>query len=148
MRMDQFHAPLTYKIIGAAQKVHKTLGSGFLEKVYANSLAIELTDLGLKVQVRHPIDVRYNGQVVGEYFADLLVDDLVILEIKAVEQLCEAHEVQLVNYLRATRIELGLVDQLRTGAPYQTPHPHQRPEAATELTLFCVPSVKSVSICV
>jgi GxxExxY protein len=109
MRMDQFHAGLTYKIIGAAKKVHRTLGSGFLEKVYANSLAIELTDLGLTVQVRHPIDVRYNGVVVGEYFADLLVDDLVILEIKALEQLCEAHEVQLVNYLRATSIELGLL---------------------------------------
>jgi GxxExxY protein len=103
------HADLTRKIIGAARRVHRTLGTGFLEKVYENSLALELTDAGLIVAQSAPIEVRYRGQVVGVYEADILVNDLVVLELKAVEQLVTPHEVQLVNYLRATRIEVGLL---------------------------------------
>ena len=109
MRMDQFHADLTYQIIGAAKRVYRTLGAGFLERVYVSALCIELAELGLAVVREQAIDVHYRGQIIGEFFADLIVNDLVIVEVKSVEQLCEAHEVQLVNYLRATRVELGLL---------------------------------------
>ena len=108
MRVDRFHAELTYKVIGGARRVFRALGSGFLEKVYLNSLAIELRESGLKVEIRVPIEVYYRGSLVGQYYADLLVEDLVIVEVKAVEHIIEAHEVQLLNYLRGTRIELGL----------------------------------------
>ena len=101
------HADLTRKIIAAARRVHRTLGTGFLEKVYENSLALELKDAGLIVAQSEPIEVRYRGQVVGIYEADILVNDLVILELKAVEQLVVPHEVQLVNYLRVPALRLG-----------------------------------------
>ncbi|MEA2032351.1 MAG: GxxExxY protein [Euryarchaeota archaeon] len=100
---------ITENIIGAAQKVHNTLGYGFLEKVYQNSLAIELQTLGFDVEVEQPIAVQYRGEIVGNYVADIVVDGKVILEIKAVKELSEIHEVQLVNYLKATGIEVGLL---------------------------------------
>ena len=103
------HHHITEKIIGAAYKVHNTLGSGFLEKVYQNSLAIELKSLDFIVDVEKPIKVYYNGEVVGNYIADITVDDKVILEIKAIKELADIHEVQLVNYLKATGIEVGLL---------------------------------------
>ena len=100
---------LTKMIIGCAYKVHNTLGSGFLEKVYENALRIELERLGRKVKQQEPINVSYEGQVVGEYFADLWVDDSVVIELKAVQTLVKRHEVQLVNYLAATNIDNGLL---------------------------------------
>jgi len=103
------HADLTRKIIGAVQRVHRVLGSGFLEKVYENALVIELRDIGLNLVQQAPIEVTYRGQVIGVFQADLLIEECVILEIKAVETLISAHEVQLVNYLRATQIEVGLL---------------------------------------
>jgi len=103
------HKELTERIIGAAYKVHKTLGHGFLEKVYRNSLVLELRKNGLEAQVEVPIEVRYEGVVVGEYFADIIVNNTVILELKAVEALTTAHEVQLVNYLTATGKDIGLL---------------------------------------
>lgn len=103
------HHDITEKIIGAAYKVHNTLGSGFLEKVYQNSLAIELKSLGFLSDLEKPIKVLYNGEVVGDYIADIIVDDKVILEIKAIKELSSIHEVQLVNYLKATGIEVGLL---------------------------------------
>ena len=103
------HADLTYLIIGCVQRVHRALGAGFLEQVYQNALIIELREAGLEVLPQAPIEVRYREQVVGVYRADLLVNGLVIVEIKAVENVLEAHEVQLVNYLRATDIEVGLL---------------------------------------
>jgi len=108
-REPNLHAGLTYRIIGAVQQVYRTLGAGFLEKVYGNALALELSTLGLRVETEVPIKVYYRDQVVGFFEADVLVEALVILELKAVEQLVEIHEVQLVNYLRATEIELGLL---------------------------------------
>ena len=93
---------LTQQIIGCAYKVHNTLGPGFLEKVYENALRIEPQKLGLAVKQQEPIDVEYDGQVVGEYYADLWVDERVIVELKAVQMLGKEHEVQLVNYLTAT----------------------------------------------
>lgn len=100
---------LTQKIIGCAYKVHNALGPGFLEKVYENALRIELEKLGLDVKQQEPINVGYEGQVVGEYYADLWVDGRVVIELKAVQTLTQRHEVQLVNCLTATGIEDGLL---------------------------------------
>lgn len=100
---------LTKQIIGLAYKVHNTLGMGFLEKVYENALKIELEKAGLAVKQQEPINVYYEGQMVGEYYADLWVDNRVIIELKAVRTLDKVHEVQLVNYLSATRVNTGLL---------------------------------------
>jgi GxxExxY protein len=95
-------------VVQSFYEVYGTLGSGFLEKVYENALALELERRGLRVQKQAPIQVYYAGQVVGEYFADLLVEGCLIVEIKAAEELAVEHEAQLLNYLKATRIDLGL----------------------------------------
>ena len=100
---------LTQVIIGCAYKVHNALGSGFLEKVYENALRIELEKLGHNIKQQEPINVMYEGQVLGEYYADLWVDETVVIEVKAVQALARIHEVQLVNYLSATGIDTGLV---------------------------------------
>ena len=84
---------LTQKIIGCAYKVHNALGPGFLEKVYENSLRIELERLGLEVKQQEPINVTYDGQVVGEYYADLWIDGRVVIELKAAQALVKQHEV-------------------------------------------------------
>ena len=100
---------LTENIIQAAYTVHNTLGYGFLEKVYQNALVIELAKRGIKADSEKPIKVFYEGQIVGDYVCDLIVDDKVILELKAVKELNDIHEVQLVNYLKATGVEVGLL---------------------------------------
>ena len=103
------HSDITEKIIKATYAVHNTLGFGFLEKVYQNALAIEIRKAGMNVQQEHPIVVYYENIIVGEYFADLVVDEKIILELKAVKELSPAHETQLVNYLKATGMEVGLL---------------------------------------
>ena len=103
------HRELTEKIIGAAFEVHREMGPGFLEKVYEGALAQELTSRGVPVRCQAEIRVRYKGQEVGVYYADLLVDDNVVCEIKAVESLSSAHEAQLLHYLKATGIKVGLL---------------------------------------
>lgn len=103
------HEKLTEQIIQAFYTVYHTLGYGFLEKVYENSLAIELRKLGLGVVQQAEIKVYYAGVVVGEYYADLLVADAVIVEIKAARALLAEHEAQLLNYLKATPYEVGLL---------------------------------------
>jgi GxxExxY protein len=103
------HEDITKKIINAFYKVNNTLGYGFLEKVYENAMVIELKKLGCKVLQQQNIKFYYETKEVGDYFADLLVDDLVIIELKAAESLCEEHEAQLINYLKATNIEIGLL---------------------------------------
>lgn len=103
------HSDVTDKIIGAAYKVYNALGYGFLEKVYENAMAIELNRLGLTVKQQEPVKVLYEGEVVGDYVADLVVEGKVIVELKAVSVLDKVHEVQLVNYLKATEIEVGLL---------------------------------------
>jgi GxxExxY protein len=95
--------------VGAAMKVHSALGPGFLESVYQNALIWELQKLGLQVDAQRPITVHYDGKVVGVFTADLLVNDSLILELKANQLLARAHEVQLVNYLVATGIDEGLL---------------------------------------
>ncbi|HKS57703.1 MAG TPA: GxxExxY protein [Steroidobacteraceae bacterium] len=100
---------LTRIIIGCAISVHRALGPGFLESVYQNALAHELSKAGLEVHREKRIQVRYDGALVGDFFADMLIQDSVLIENKAVQVLNRAHEVQLVNYLVATQIETGLL---------------------------------------
>jgi GxxExxY protein len=100
---------LTKTIIGCAFKVHNALGCGFVEKVYENALRIELLRHGLEVKQQEAIKVYYEDEVVGDYYADLWVDERVIVEVKAVRSLSKAHEVQLVNYLTATDVDIGLL---------------------------------------
>jgi GxxExxY protein len=101
------HSDLTQIIIGVFFSVYNQLGYGFTEKVYENALAIELASQGIPVKQQKPVNVYYNGQRVGEYFADLVVNDMVILELKAVRELLPEHEAQLLNYLKATEMEVG-----------------------------------------
>ena len=103
------HEELTNKIIKAFYKAYNTLGYGFLEKVYQNALYLELIGEGFLVDKQYQINVFYNGERVGEYYADLIVNGLVIIELKAHECLIEEHENQLINYLKATTIEVGLL---------------------------------------
>jgi GxxExxY protein len=100
---------LSGQVIGAAMKVHSALGPGFLESVYQNALIWELQKGGLKAEAGKAISVRYDGQIVGAFTADLLVNDCLIVELKATQSLAKAHEVQLVNYLVATGIGEGLL---------------------------------------
>lgn len=99
----------TEKIIKLFYKVYNVLGYGFRERVYENALAIELETAGFETSQQHEIKVYYNGQVVGEYYADLLVDNLIICEIKATRHLIAENEAQLLNYLKATTFEVGLL---------------------------------------
>ncbi|MEK6301986.1 MAG: GxxExxY protein [Acidobacteriota bacterium] len=103
------HEDLTGQIIKAFYKVYNELGYGFLEKVYENALALELESVGPRVGRQRPIKVYYLGRQVGDYYADLIVEDLVIIELKCADALCEANEAQLLNYLKATDIEVGLL---------------------------------------
>jgi GxxExxY protein len=100
---------LTERVIRCAFTVSNTLGCGFLEKVYENALAHELREAGLKVEQQHPITVYYDGQVVGDYAADLLVDGTLLVELKAVKELDDIHLAQCLNYLRATNLRLCLL---------------------------------------
>ena len=100
---------LTEKIIGCAYRVYNTMGSGFLESVYEKCLAIELEMAGLEAEFQKPIDVFYTSQQVGNFIADIFVENQVIVELKAVRRLVPVHEVQLVNYLAATKIQVGLL---------------------------------------
>ncbi len=99
----------TRRIIKCFYEVYNTLGYGFLEKVYEISLYKELIANGFQCERQKKIEVFYKGESVGEYYADILVDNEIILELKAAESVCEEHEYQLINYLKATNIELGLL---------------------------------------
>jgi len=103
------HSDLTDKILSCFYDVYNRLRYGFLEKVYENALKYELEKRGFKVESQKKIEVFYDGLRVGEYYADLVVDDLVIIELKAAEELCVEHSYQLLNYLRATKLEVGLL---------------------------------------
>lgn len=103
------HSELTGKILGAFFQLHKELGFGFPEKVYEAALEVLLTEIGLIVERQKDIFVYFHGKVVGEYRADMIVNGLVLIEIKSVEQLTAAHDAQLLNYLKATEMEVGLL---------------------------------------
>jgi GxxExxY protein len=119
----------TEKIIGCPMTVHRALGPGFLESVYENALAHELHKAGLKVECQRPLTVTYGGIVVGNFIADMLVDDAVLIENKAVQAIAAAHEVQVVNYLAATGIEIGLVLNFGSGSlEFRRKHRTYRPK--------------------
>jgi GxxExxY protein len=100
---------LAGQVIGAAMKVHRTLGPGFLESVYQKALLYELAKAGVKVESNRAIQVHYEGAIVGDFQADLIVNEELIAELKAVSRIVVEHEVQLVNYLTATGKEIGLL---------------------------------------
>ena len=107
--MENLHRELTERIIAAFYEVYNTLGTGFLEKVYERSLMIELELGGMQAKAQVPIAVSYKGKIVGNYSADIVVNDVVVLELKAAEVIAAEYEYQLINYLRATEYEVGLV---------------------------------------
>ena len=103
------HEELTEKILKACFEVINELGNGFLESVYEKALVIVLTGLGLKVQTQVPLKVMFRGHTVGEFFPDIIVEDSVIIELKAVKALAPEHLAQVMNYIKATGIEVGLL---------------------------------------
>jgi len=110
MNTENFkHSEITEKIIKSFYTVFNSLGYGFLEKVYENAMYFELKKYGLFVEKQKRIQVFYENELVGDYFADLIVNEKVIVELKAAESLCVEHEFQLINYLKATNIEIGLL---------------------------------------
>ena len=109
MKLDD----ITYAIRGAVFEVNKLLGHGFLEKVYENALITELRLKGLKAENQVPLKVFYKDNMVGEYFADIIVENQVIVELKAVERIKKVHQAQLLNYLKATGIKVGLLVNMR-----------------------------------
>ena len=117
--MQLLHEEITKKIIKSYFKVYNTLGYVFLEKVYENAMAIELRKDGLEVKCQHPITVFYESEIVGEYFADIIVNNIVVIELKATKEISEEHECQLINYLKATKIELGLLLNFGKEAEYK-----------------------------
>ena len=104
---------ITYAVNGAVFEVNKVLGPGFLEKVYENALLYELKNQGLKAVSQAPIDVYYKGVCVGKYFADILIEDAVIVELKTAVKIEHIHKAQLLNYLKATGIQVGLIVNFR-----------------------------------
>ena len=117
--MKLLHEEITESIIKSYYKVYNKLGYGFLEKVYENSMAFELRKAGLEVKCQHPISVLYENEIVGEYFADIIVNDVVVIELKATKEISEENECQLINYLKATNIELGLLMNFGKVAEYK-----------------------------
>jgi len=101
--------PVTERIIECAYRVSNALGCGFLEKVYENALAYELRKSGFDVKQQEPVLIRYDGVVVGEYFADLLIDNTIIVELKTVSEFNDIHLAQCINYLKATRLTTCLL---------------------------------------
>jgi len=123
------HEELTRAIIGCAMTVHRVLGPGFLESVYQNALAHELRKHGIHVVCEQRISVKYDGVIVGDFDADMLVEEVVLIENKAVRALIEKHEVQLVNYLTATAVEVGLLLNFGAGSlQFKRKHLHYRPK--------------------
>ncbi len=106
---------ITEKVIGSAFSVSNSLGSGFLEKVYENAMVLEIRSQGLRVEQQYPLEVLYKGQCVGEYIADLYVEDSVIVELKAVKEISDLHKAQVLNYLRACNKTIGLLINFGNG---------------------------------
>ncbi|MCL4471330.1 MAG: GxxExxY protein [Sulfuricella sp.] len=103
------HQELAYQVVGLAMQVHTRLGNGFLEKVYENALMLLLRKAGIDAVQQAPITVLFEGESVGTYYADILVDDKIILELKTVGEISESHKAQALNYLKATGLDLAMV---------------------------------------
>jgi GxxExxY protein len=108
-RSELQYGEITEKIIGCAFEVINELGAGFLESVYEKAFAIALQDKGLRVKCQHPIHVRFRQRIVGEFYADLFVDEKVIIELKVAKAIAPEHQAQTINYSKATGIEVGLL---------------------------------------
>ena len=100
---------LSYKIIGLAMRVHRELGNGFLEKVYENALMVLFRKEGVHAEQQAPVTVHFDGEIVGEYYADILIDKKIILELKSVDKIIDAHRAQVLHYLKATGFRLGMI---------------------------------------
>ena len=140
MNTDSKHSEVTQEIIGVFFAVYNELGPGFLESVYVESLAIALFQAGLTVEREKPITVRFRGRVVGKFRADLIVGEVVLVEAKACRKLNAIHEAQILNYLRATSLEVGLLvnfgsrpqfRRLLFDNPRKLSHPNTVPEAGS-----------------
>lgn len=107
--LEFLHKELSQKIIEASLEIMTELGSGFLESVYEKSILIALTQKGISARSQVPLKVTFRGEVVGEYFADILVEDTIIVELKTVKALLPEHQAQVINYLKATGIDVGLL---------------------------------------
>ena len=139
------HAEITAKIINSFYKVHNTLGYGFLEKVYENALIIELKRAEMNVSQQQNIRVFYENQIVGDYYADLIVNENIILEIKAAENLKAENRSQLINYLKATDKEIGLLLNFGKSAEFKRViFTNDRKDLTEIQTTNPCPSVKSV----
>ncbi len=110
------HRELSYAIIGAAMEVHNVLGAGYLEAVYQRALAVEFDSRGIAYEEQKPLRVYYKGQLVGEYFADFVVEDTILVEIKAVSNLLPTHEAQALHYLASTGKELAILINFGEGS--------------------------------
>ncbi len=100
---------LSYNIIGIAMEVHRRLGSGFLEKLYENALMILFQKNGINVQTQVPYEVEFENQIIGNYFADIVIENKIVLEIKAVKRILDLHKAQTINYLKASGLKLGII---------------------------------------
>ncbi len=113
------HSDLSDKIIKVFYEIYNELGFGFNEKIYQKAFGIALRQIGLKVEEQMPIKVYFRGQEIGEYFADIVVNDAILIELKAVSQMLEEHEAQLLNYLKSTKIEVGYVMNFGKSATFK-----------------------------
>lgn len=109
MKKEIIYKELSYKIVGLAMEVHTELGFGFLEKVYENSLMILFEENGIRAEQQIPIKVEFYGRIVGDYIADILVEDSIILELKAIDRISPVHKAQTLNYLKATNLKLAML---------------------------------------
>jgi GxxExxY protein len=108
--MNEFlHKDLTYKIIGLAMEVHNELGYGFLEKVYENALMIQFKNENINAKNQVPLKVYFKNEIVGEYYPDIIVDEKVIVELKAVDKIIDIHKAQVLNYLKGTKLRVALI---------------------------------------
>jgi len=107
--VDLIHKELVYQVVGCAMKVHQELGYGFLEKVYENSLMHLLNKENIQTKQQYPVPVHFDSVIVGEYYADIMIENKILIELKTVERITNAHFAQVLNYLKATGIRLGLL---------------------------------------
>ena len=109
MDKEIIYKDLSYEIIGVAMEVHRELGNGFLEKVYENALMVLLNERGIKAEQQKEIKVYFRGAIIGNYIADILIEDSIIVELKTVERIVDIHRAQVMNYLKATRLKLAMI---------------------------------------
>jgi GxxExxY protein len=128
--MHILHGNVSEKVIKSFYHVYNTLGYGFLEKVYENALRVSLCKLGVDVAQQMPVAVQFEGEVVGEYFADLLVSGVIVVEVKVADAIAPEHEAQVINYLNATGYQVGMILNFGPKPEFRRKvltHPHSYP---------------------